>query len=460
MPAPDQIQQRVADLWDAHLAQAGQQDIDRLYDEQRDRALLVHDRPVCTVARPHFVGQGELLRHQHVVTVLSNALVKARDYLIANREREAEHLGRFYDWIGELTNLESAEVDHGAITRLDAFRSTSGLNFIEFNADCPGGADHNDGLAATFQALDTFRAIGREHDLQPLLLQPAVGVALMAAWRAWGGTHSPTLAAVGWFERIGKTAESVAHHIEPYLDAGIASAIAVEPAALEFDGRRLSADGVEIDLVYRIMLTRDVLASRDELKPLFAALRQNAVCMVNPFRAELMGHKALFALLTDPDISLGLDATERSVIRDHVPWGRLLRQTATSDPEGRRVDLVDYVIANQQDLVLKPTHEAKGDGVELGWQHDASSWHDVVRAAIDSDFIVQRRVPTERVAYPSAEPGVPARAVYEDTDPFVARGQLAGFLTRLSEAEIVNVAKGGSVVPTFVIGEGREADRT
>lgn len=46
---------------------------------------------------------------------------------------------------------------------------------------------------------------------------------------------------------------------------------------------------------------------------------------------------------------------------------------------------------------------------------------------------------------------MPIKAVYEDIDPFVARGRLGGFLTRLSEAEIVNVARGGSVVPTFVI---------
>ena len=204
-------------------------------------------------------------------------------------------------------------------------------------------------------------------------------------------------------------------------------------------------------MVYRLMLTRDVLSSLDEVRPLLAALQQQAVCMINPFRSELMGHKALFALLTDPDVDLGLGSTERDIIREHVPWGRLLREVPTTDPNGETIDLVAYVTANQKDLVLKPTHEAKGDGVELGWQHSASSWEAAVRGAIESDYIVQKRVPTERVSYPGVEPGVPSKAVYEDTDPFVCRADLTGFLTRLSEAEIVNVSKGGSVVPTFVV---------
>jgi len=284
-----------------------------------------------------------------------------------------------------------------------------------------------------------------------LWLQPAVATALMEAWRDWGGTHAPTIAMVGWFERKGRTAESILGNAQPLLAAGAGSVIAVEPAALEFDGRRLAADGVAIDMVYRLMLTREALAALGDLKPLFSALRQNAVCMVNPFRAELMGHKALFSLLTDPDFHFHLDSAEREVIRNHLPWGRLLREVSSSDPDGRRVDLVDYVIANREELVLKPTHEAKGTGVELGWQHTASSWESAVRAALDADCVVQKKVPTERVAYPSAEPGVSIKALYEDTDPFVARGQLGGFLTRLSEEAIVNVSRGGSVVPTFVI---------
>ena len=58
---------------------------------------------------------------------------------------------------------------------------------------------------------------------------------------------------------------------ESMLSSGIASIVAVEPGALEFDGRRLVANGVEIEPVYRFLLTREVLAARDEVKPLLDA---------------------------------------------------------------------------------------------------------------------------------------------------------------------------------------------
>ncbi|MCY6380520.1 hypothetical protein [Hoeflea prorocentri] len=443
---------QVTDRWDEELAKAGAQDMERLLAAQRDERLLIRDRPLCTVARPHFVSGSELERHGHVVTVLSGAIARARDHVVANREREADHLGRFYDWIGDLMHLEPAGADHGAITRLDGFRAEAGLNFIELNADCPGGAGHSDRLAAVFQTLETFQAVSSDFALRPLKLQPAVGKALMDAWRDWGGSHAPTVGVIGWFRNFGTTAKAVAEDNAPLREAGIADIVAEVPEALEFDGHRLRAGGLEVDLVYRLMLTRDVLAARDTLKPLLDALQQNAVCMVNPFRAELMGHKALFALITDPDVDLGLSAAEQAIIRDHVPWGRLVREGKMLDAEGRRVDLIDHVLSNRESLVLKPTHAAKGDGVELGWHHDASSWEAAVRVALAGDFIVQERVPTKSILYPAAEPGLPPRAMFEDTDPLVARGELAGYLTRVSEMEIVNVAKQGNVVPSFVVG--------
>ncbi|MEM9107985.1 MAG: hypothetical protein AAGC96_20270, partial [Pseudomonadota bacterium] len=327
---------RVTDRWNEQLVKSGMQDIERLLDTQRKRGLLMKDRPLCSVMRPHFVSASELKRHRHVTGVLSNALVHARDHVINNRERQAEQLGRYYDWIGDLIHLEPPMADHGAITRLDGFLTWGGLNFIELNADCPGGAGHSDELAKVFQLLESYRAVEGEFDLEPLMLLPPLGKALMEAWHDWGGRRSPTVGMIGWYERYGTTAEAVAHDSEPLRESGIASLVIAQPEQLTFDGRRLHADGIEIDLVYRHMLTRDVLADLDAVKPLLDALQKNAVCMVNPFRAELMGHKALFALLTDPDIDLGLTATEREVIREHVPWGRLVRETMTRDPEGNR----------------------------------------------------------------------------------------------------------------------------
>ncbi|MCG8546498.1 MAG: hypothetical protein MJE12_20055, partial [Alphaproteobacteria bacterium] len=62
----DQVR-RVTDRWDDCLAKFDQLDIDRLDGAQRERGLLKDDRPLCAVARPHFVADGELSRHRRIV---------------------------------------------------------------------------------------------------------------------------------------------------------------------------------------------------------------------------------------------------------------------------------------------------------------------------------------------------------------------------------------------------------
>ena len=64
---------------------------------------------------------------------------------------------------------------------------------------------------------------------------------------------------------------------------------------------------------------------------------------------------------------------------------------------------------------------------------------------------MQEKIEATREEYPILEKGFPLREFYEDTDPFHFPGGYSAVLSRISAAEITNVAQGGSIVPTFVI---------
>ncbi len=117
---------------------------------------------------------------------------------------------------------------------------------------------------------------------------------------------------------------------------------------------------------------------------------------------------------------------------------------------GKPVDLVPFVIASRERLVLKPNDDYGGAGIVLGWEADAAAWERAVATALASPYIVQERVPIPSEPYPSLVEG---RAVFADrmmdTAPFVCHGDyVEGCLTRLSTAALLNVtAGGGSTIP-------------
>ena len=224
-------------------------------------------------------------------------------------------------------------------------------------------------------------------------------------------------------------------------------AVAAFPEDLEWRGGKLRAKGRTVDVLYRMMHTDDCLARAGEIAPLLQAVRERAVCMVNPFRSELLSHKFLFALLTDDGHDFGFTEEEAAAIRAHIPWGRILREDRTTDPSGQAVDLVDYVAGHRENLVLKPAHAAGGTGVHLGWACDQAQWADAVREALAGGYVVQEKVEVSREEYPCFEEGFPLKMFYEDTDPFHFPGGYSGVMTRISVAEITNMAQGGASSP-------------
>jgi uncharacterized circularly permuted ATP-grasp superfamily protein len=120
------------------------------------------------------------------------------------------------------------------------------------------------------------------------------------------------------------------------------------------------------------------------------------------------------------------------------------------------VDLLPYVEANQERLVLKPNDDYGGAGVVLGWTVTPEAWRFALKRAIAEPYIVQERVVIPSEPYPSVVDGtlhVVDRML--DTAPFVLGGSVVdGCLTRLSTAALLNVtAGGGSTVPCFVVEE-------
>jgi uncharacterized circularly permuted ATP-grasp superfamily protein len=138
-------------------------------------------------------------------------------------------------------------------------------------------------------------------------------------------------------------------------------------------------------------------------------------------------------------------------VREHVPWTRIVADDATTDAGGRSVDLLDHVASERERLVLKPTHDAGGHGVHLGWTLSQAEWEAALGQATEADFVVQERVELAREAYPTLDDPGREDIFYEDTDPFLFRGRVGGMLVRLSATEITNVSDRGAVVASFVV---------
>jgi hypothetical protein len=179
--------------------------------------------------------------------------------------------------------------------------------------------------------------------------------------------------------------------------------------------------------------------------------------MANTFRCKLAHKKAFFAVLTDErNASLFSDA-DIDAIRAHVPWTRVVADEE-STKDGARCSLLGFAERHRETLVLKPNDEYGGTGVRLGWETTASEWSSALHAALTDpkgSWVVQERIPVRRETFPMFDPQgeVAMRDVLVDFAPYLFRGRMTGYLTRLSSTGLANVTSGGGQVPAFVVGD-------
>jgi hypothetical protein len=185
------------------------------------------------------------------------------------------------------------------------------------------------------------------------------------------------------------------------------------------------------------------------------AVRDGAVCMVNPFHCKLLHKKLSLAVLSDErNIDL-FNEDERAAIDAHIPWTRRVEERTTLY-HGQPVDLLPFIAEHRERLVLKPNDDYGGRGIVLGWETSSENWKTAIRLATTEPFVVQERIEIPVEAYPVVTNG---KVRFEDrildTAPYAWYGDyIDGCLTRLSTESLVNVtAGGGSSVATFVVAE-------
>ena len=94
----------------------------------------------------------------------------------------------------------------------------------------------------------------------------------------------------------------------------------------------------------------------------------------------------------------------------------------------------------------------------LGWEASEGDWDAGLQRALadpPGTWVLQERIPVRREVFPhfDEQGRVTMRDMLVDLAPYLFRGKLAGYLTRLSTTGLANVTSGGGQVPAFVVGE-------
>jgi len=418
--------------------------------KMRARKLTFGERIHSPFLRPFFLDERDDAR----VRVVAETIAGLGERVVEAAMKSPELLAQFGLRPEEerLVAIEPGYARASTASRLDAFLLPDSLQFAEYNAESPAGLGYSETLGEVFAEMPVMSRFRETFRTRTYPLMASILEALLASYRDWGGTASPPqIAIVDW---RGVPTWSEFEILQARFEKLGVPTLVCEPSDLIFDGKTLAAQGKKIDLVYRRVLINDILARPAECEVLVKAYEARAVCVANTFRCKIPHKKAFFAVLTDERNREIFSMEERELIRRHVPWTRLVADVR-STRAGEAIGLLEYVRGRRENFVLKPNDEYGGAGVMLGWEMDAAGWDAALEKAVAApagSWVVQEKIAVRREVFPYVEGGVVTmRDMLVDFAPYLFRGKMSGFLTRLSSTGLANVTSGGGQVPSFVV---------
>jgi hypothetical protein len=423
-----------------------------MLDEGLEKAKLIFGgRRLSPYLRPHFVTEDDFARITQVCETVWSAIEKVKDAAMVD-DSIIRDLG--------LTNIErdliSIDPGYRAVSptaRLDSFLTDTAYSFVELNGESPAGIAYVDAAYDIFSELPVMKRFAESYKVRPLYGRRFMLDVLLESYEEFidgKGKHIPQIAIV---DLKGMPTQKEFELFKEFFERkGYATTIC-SPDELTFENNSLSAGDFQIDIVYKRLLVNEYLPIMSEYPALLDAYRAGAICMVNSFRSKLIHKKALFAVLTDERRADLFTSEEQEAIQKHVPWTRLVRKEKT-DYLGNEIELLEFINANRNKLVLKPNDDYGGHGITIGWNADEIGWEEALRSALaNGDYLVQERVPTAREVFPALRDDGTVEFAEQlvDLDPLLFNGKVRSAFTRLSFTELANVSSGGGMVPTFII---------
>jgi uncharacterized circularly permuted ATP-grasp superfamily protein len=420
---------------------------DYMVGRLKDVRFVFGGRMLSPYLRPHFVTRGEWKRIKDGCETIWGAIQKVGQ-IAPTDNLMLEQIG-LTEGERELVAYDPGYQEISVTSRLDSFLTEDKYQFVELNAECPAGIAYADVAAEIFMGLPVMREFQKHHKVTPMFCREDLLGALLSTYsRVRSRGESPQ---IGIVDYRGLPTQREFELFKEYFESRNYLTTIADPRELELRAGKLYHGDFRIDLVYRRVLTTELLEKIDECRPFVESYANGSAVFVNSFRTKYVHKKMLFGVLTDERHQHYFTSEERDAILRTVPWTRRVMDTETTY-RGEPIDLLRYIRANRENLVLKPNDDYGGHGIYIGWESDEKTWDARIEAAVGADYLAQERVTTSREIFPYLGEGdVQMIEQLLDVDPLLFFGRVKGGFTRLSSSSLANVTSGAGMVPTMIV---------
>jgi hypothetical protein len=394
------------------------------------------------LSRPAFLDGPMRVQLESDLTMVQTALAGLPDRLFGG------DLGAFARAAG-MNAAQVAAIERGAgqaasrMARADLYCEGRDFRLMEINMGSAIGGLDNALLNRALMQRPEFAAFARDHQLAFVDTMAELARTVLAESNVPEGQR-PLMAAADWPASF-PSLEARLRYTAIELDKHGIEAVACHVGQLRVADGRVWLGDRPVDVIYRLFMVEDLLdpSGPELVDPVLRAAERGEVAIFAPMHAELFGSKSALAMLSDEHNRHVFSEAELAAFERLLPWTRMVRPGSVT-VGAESVDLLEYAIAEQQELILKPTMLHGGSGIVPGWEVTADEWRERLTAAVDGTFVVQHRIRPQAELFPAADGPRPWTLTW---GAFMGHAGYAGMFLRGNPVDgsgVVNMSTGAT----------------
>ncbi|MCR5666908.1 MAG: hypothetical protein K6G01_08765 [Eubacterium sp.] len=397
---------------------------------------------------PTFYTKKDLAFFEKVCTMTHNVLSKVIKHYIDNPKYRT--LFCFSKEVEEMILLPCGYDEMLPMSRFDFFLSEDDFSFkfCEFNADGTAAMSRTNLGCEAVMLSDSYKEFAKRHKISRFDIFDSWVEEMMKTYRSdKNAIDNPNVLITDFEDAVTKS--DITRFLEAFKKKGY-NVRFVDTRKLAFDGEHLidPSDGTPFHVVYRRLVTSDIVANKDKCKAFIDAVAQEKVCIIGHFRTTVTHSKMINVALLDEMTKAIMTQEEWDFIQEHVlPTYRLRNDQKNLD--------ITVVKNNPAGWILKPEDDYDAKGVYAGINYTQEEWAKIVDENIDNDYVAMEfyNPPLAKIFPIRPLPYEPDLMEPEEwhsmTGIYSYNGTFYGFFSRMGKEGVISESHDGVSIPSF-----------
>ncbi len=397
-------------------------------------------KPVPFLYHPMFFTEKDIENFDYISNMIISISNKVTNHYIKNKEFRKKF--GFPKLIEDLIEVDNGYDINVPIGRFDIFyKDLDNFMFCEINTDGSSAMYEDNGIGGFLLDSEGLKDLGEIYELDYFELIDSWVEKSIEILNKYDPDESKHNVAIVDFVESGTSAE-FDEFMKAYKRHGY-NCIIVDPRDLTYRDGALYKDDYKIDMVYRRIVTFELIEKAEEIPDFIEAYKNRAFCCVGSIRSQVVHNKIIFKILHDEDSLDLLTEEEREFVNKHIPVTGLF--------EGD-MSIFDMVLNNKDKYIMKPKDMNASQGVFAGRDLSPEEWEKKIRGVWNTHYIYQEfyePIRRDHIVFKDGKPKVDS--FKSIVGMFIYKEEFAGLYTRIGKNNIISGVTDYYTLPNILV---------